>query len=99
MEATDDEGLPLFPASPEGVPRMNHLPTVKASIHYWDAVRARASSLDDLPRYRVAAALIETYEAAHQELVNAGRAAEPKAAPRQGRVRLRRETTRDGTTG
>jgi hypothetical protein len=99
MEATDDDGLPQFPESPEGVPRMTHLPTVKACIQYWEAIRARASALDDLPRSRVAAALIEGFVAAHQDLSKADRTPEPKTTARQGRVRLSREPSRDDKAG
>ena len=58
MEEIDDDGLPQFPLSPDGVRRMEHLPTVKSSIQYWEAIRAHASDLEDFPRCRVAAALV-----------------------------------------
>ena len=42
MEDKGNERLPQFPSSPDGVSRMEHLPTVEASIRYWEAVRVDA---------------------------------------------------------
>ena len=51
MPARDVERLPPFPQPPAGVARLEHLPTVEASIRYWEAIRVQAiRSRDPAPR-------------------------------------------------
>jgi hypothetical protein len=77
MSARDVDGLPPYPDSPLGVPRVEHLPTVEASILYWDAMRHEAARTQDLAGYRTAVGLRLSYEAARRELIkspkNSGR--------------------------
>ena len=65
--------LPPFPATPRGVPRLKHLPTIEASLRYWQSVRSRAVADDDPDVARTAAGLWLSYEAARQELIEAER--------------------------
>ena len=46
MDEEGDERLPQFPKSPDGIARLEHLPTVDASIRYWEAVRLHAIRAD-----------------------------------------------------
>jgi hypothetical protein len=77
MRSGDTDGLPPFPPSPSSVPRRDHLPTVEASIRYWDAVRVRALRSGDDDRVRTATALKLSYEEAHRELTARGKTNRP----------------------
>jgi hypothetical protein len=61
------ESLP-FPQPPPGIARLDHLPTVEASIRYWGAVRLRAIQSQDHDLERTALGLRLSYEAARQAL-------------------------------
>jgi hypothetical protein len=65
------DSLPPFPGTPPGVPRLKHLPTVEASLRYWEDVHSRAVADDDPDVARTAAGLWLSYEAARQELIEA----------------------------
>jgi hypothetical protein len=69
MQNREHNSLPPFPVTPRGVPRRGHLPTVEASLCYWEAVRSRAVADDDLEVARTATGLWLSYEAARQELI------------------------------
>ena len=71
MPGRDVEGLPPFPQPPPGTPRMEHRPTVDASIRYWEAVRDRAITARDHARERTAMSLRRSYEAVLLALTNA----------------------------
>jgi hypothetical protein len=71
MPGRDVEGLPSFPQPPPGTPRMEHLPTVEASIRYWEAVRDRAIRARDHARELTAMGLRRSYEAALAALTKA----------------------------
>jgi hypothetical protein len=55
---------------------MQHLPTVEASIRYWEAVRLEAAQQDDPGRERTATSLKLSYEATRRELLKGARAAD-----------------------
>jgi hypothetical protein len=80
---TEDAGLPPFPVAPPGVPRMQHLPTVEASLEYWEAVRARAIRSLNRRLERTAAGLRYSYEAARAAL----KREEPPPRPSRGKSR------------
>ena len=65
--------LPPFPATPRGVPRLKHLPTIEASLRYWQSVRSRAVADHDHDVERTAAGLWLSYEVARRELIAAER--------------------------
>jgi hypothetical protein len=67
----DSEGLPPYPQPPPGIPRMQHLQTVKASIRYWEAVRVRAIRSRDNALEWTAEGLQSSYEAALAALAKA----------------------------
>ena len=71
MEKQGDERLPQFPSSPDGIARMEHLPTVEASIRYWEAVRVYAIETRQPALELTAVGLRSSYEQALQELTNA----------------------------
>jgi len=71
MPARRVEGLPPFPEAPSGVPRMEHLPTIEASIRYWEAIRLLAIRSRDPALKRTATGLKLTYEAARNQLTQA----------------------------
>ena len=73
MQDRELDSLPPFPVTPPGVPRLGHLPTVEASLRYWEAVHSRAVADDDHDVERTAAGLWLSYEAARQELIEAER--------------------------
>ena len=73
MQNRDLDSLPPFPETPQGVPRLGHLPTVEASLRYWEAVHSRAVADDDQDVERTAAGLWLSYEAARRELIEAER--------------------------
>ncbi len=81
MPNRDVEGLPQYPAPPPGIPRMKHLPTVEASISYWEAVRRHAIRFHDRGLERTATALRLAYEAARAELTKQ----KPPPSPRRGK--------------
>jgi hypothetical protein len=95
-----NERLPQFPSSPEGIARMEHLPTVEASIRYWEAVRVYAIETRQPALELTAIGLRSSYERALQELTNAEQSQKKKAPPcaRRGRLQpepLRRNLTED----
>ena len=71
MQNRDLDSLPPFPVTPPGVPRLGHLPTVEASLRYWEAVHSRAVAEDDPDVARTATGLWLSYEAARRELIAA----------------------------
>jgi hypothetical protein len=73
MPARDVEGLPLYPHAPPGKSRLDHRPTIEASIRYWEAVRARAKRAHNAPLERTAAGLRRSYEALWIEAARAER--------------------------
>jgi hypothetical protein len=75
----DSDGLPPYPQPPPGIPRMQHLPTVQASIRYWEAVRARATRSRDHALEWTAKGLQRSYEAALAAL----RKAKPPNGPKR----------------
>jgi len=72
MRTGDTGSLPPFPPSPSDVPRRQHLPTVEASIHYWEAVRVRALRTGDHDLAETATGLKLSYEDARRELTTRG---------------------------
>ena len=73
MQDRELNGLPPFPVAPRGVPRWGHLPTIEASLRYWQTVRSRAVADHDPDLARTAAGLWHSYEAARRELIEAER--------------------------
>ena len=71
MQNRELNSLPPFPATPRGVPRLKHLPTIEASLRYWQSVRSRAVADDDHDLARTATGLWLSYEAARRELIEA----------------------------
>jgi hypothetical protein len=69
MQSHDVNGLPFFPTPPAGILRRGHLPTVAASLRYWEAVRRRAIRAGDRGLERTATGLRLSYEAARRELI------------------------------
>jgi hypothetical protein len=63
------ESRPPYPQPPPGRARLSHLPTVEASIRYWEAVRVRASRSHNPDLTRTAMGLRLSYEAARRELL------------------------------
>jgi hypothetical protein len=98
VEDNGNEGQPQFPSSPDGISRMEHLPTVEASIRYWEAVRVHAIEASQPALELTAMALRDSYEQARRELTNAEQSQNKKAPPRARRGRLPPEPSRDGTT-
>ncbi len=84
MEDESTERLPEFPSPPDGIARMEHLPTVEASIRYWEAVGAHAIRTGQPDLEWTATALRSSYEQARQELLDAERS-QKKSAPRRAR--------------
>ncbi len=91
MKEHGDERLAQFPSSPDGIARMEHLPTVEASIRYWEAVRVDAIKRRQPVLELTALGLRSSYEQALQELTNADQSQKKKAPPRARRGRLQRE--------
>jgi hypothetical protein len=97
----DEEGnerLPEFPTPPEGIARLEHLPTVEASIRYWEAVRVQAIRAGQLALELTAMGLRSSYEAVHQELANAERSQKTSSPPIARRSRLPSAPSRNITT-
>ena len=76
-----NDGLPQFPSSPGGLARMKHLPTVEASIHYWEAVRVHAVRACNSALEWTAISLRSSYEHAREELRKAEPPQKTMAAP------------------
>jgi hypothetical protein len=98
VEDDRTERSPQFPSSPDGIPRMQHLPTVEASIRYWEAVRVHAIREGQPSLESTAMGLRCSYEQARQELTNAERSQKKNGPPRGRRGRLPPEPSRDDTT-
>ena len=81
------ESLP-YPQPPPGLARQDHLPTVEASIVFWEAVRDGAIRADNLDLERTAEGLRLSYEAARQALL--------KSIPTPPRRRRDRKDVRPG---
>lgn len=81
MSSKDAGGLPPYPTPPPGVSRLDHLPTVEASIRYWEAVEARATRVHNDPLLRIAAGLKSSYEAARAALLRAASGASKQPPP------------------
>jgi len=73
MQSGDTDSLPPFPPSPSDIPRRKHLPTVEASIRYWEAVRVRALRAGDQGPAETATGLRLSYEDARRELTTRGK--------------------------
>lgn len=88
MDDECDGALPNFPGSPEGIPRMEHPPTVEASIRYWEAVRVYAIRVTDSALARTALGLRSEYEDAWRELTKSvsPRQVTAKSTSRRGRL-------------
>jgi hypothetical protein len=80
------ENRPNYPQPPPGIARLNHLPTVEASIRYWEAVRIRAIRSRNRALERTALGLRLSYEAARHGLLQA-RPTPPRSRPGPGDVR------------
>jgi hypothetical protein len=98
MEDRGNERLPQFPSPPDGIARMEHLPTVEASIRYWKAVRVHAIKTRQPALEWTAMALQDSYEQARQELTNAERSQKKNAPLRARRGRLVSEPWCDDST-
>ena len=98
MQDNGNEQLPQFPSAPDGIARMEHLPTVEASICYWEAVRVHAIRAGQPDLELTAMALRCSYEQARQELTKAERSQEMKAAPRARPSRSQPKPSRGRTT-
>ncbi len=96
MENVGDGALPQFPAPPDGVARMEHLPTVEASIRYWEAVRVHASRTRQPQLEWTAMALRDSYMQVREALTNAEQSQQESTPLRARRGRLPRESSRDG---
>ena len=79
-------GYPLYPEPPPGIARLHHLPTVEASIRYWEAVRVRAIRSRNPELERTAMGLRLSYEGARKMLLQA-RPTPPRRRPGRGDVR------------
>ena len=73
MQNRDLNSLPPFPVAPRGVARWGHLPTIEASLHYWQSVRSRAVTAHNPDVARTATGLWLSYEAARRALIEAER--------------------------
>jgi hypothetical protein len=80
--------LPPFPSSPEGVARMEHMPTIEACIRYWEAIRSHAIQTRDPALEFIAIGLRAAYEEARHELTKAKPVNKTNAAPHARRGRL-----------
>ena len=98
MEDESIERLPQFPSPPDGVARMEHLPTVEASIQYWEAIRVHAILTNQAALEWTADALRCSYEQARQELMDADQSQTKKAPRRTRRDRLPPEPSRADKT-
>ena len=98
MENDGNEHLPQFPAPPDGIARMEHLPTVEASIRYWDAVRLHAIRVHEPALELTAMALRDSYEQARRELTDGEQPHKGNAPLRARRGRLPRNPSEDGRT-
>ena len=98
MEDDGNERLPQFPSSPDGIARMEHLPTVEASIRYWEAVRIHAIRVGEPALELTAIGLRSSYEKVRQELTNAERSQKRDAPPRARRGRLAPVPSPDAAT-
>jgi hypothetical protein len=98
VEDESDGRLPQFPSSPDGIARMEHLPTVEASIRYWEAVRVEAMRARQPELELTAMGLRCSYEQARQELMNAERSQTKISPQRARRNRLPAEPSRADTT-
>ncbi len=83
-----DDSLPPFPSSPEGVGRMEHLPTVEACIRYWEAMRVYAIQAQNPALEWTDRSLRSSYEHAHEQLKQAAPLRETKVAVRAGLTRI-----------
>jgi hypothetical protein len=77
---------------------MEHLPTVEASIRYWEAVRVQACRAGQPELELTAMALRCSYEQARQELTNPERSQKKNAPPRSRSGRLTHGSSREGVT-
>jgi hypothetical protein len=64
---------PEFPRSPDGVVRLEHLPTVDRCIEYWTSVHEEAVDVEDVALALTARSLLEVFEAARHRLQNSRR--------------------------
>ena len=98
MEDKGNERQPQFPSSPVGIARLEHLPTVEASIRYWEAIRELAISARQPALEWIAMGLRESYQQVRQKLTNAERSQKENAPPRARRGRLLRAPSHEDTT-
>jgi hypothetical protein len=82
MLTEENETHPPYPQPPPGIARLEHLPTVEASIAYWEVVRVGAIRSCSPDLERTAEGLRLSYEAARQVLLKAS-----PTPPRSRRVR------------
>jgi hypothetical protein len=79
VEDKGTDRLPQFPSTPDGVGRMEHLPTIEACIRYWDAVRVSAIRTGERALILTAMGLLSSFEQARQELLKPERSEHPPA--------------------
>ena len=80
MENEGSDVVPPFPPSPDGVARLQDLPTVEACIRYWDAISRRAWEIGDDSLLETASGLKESFEELRAELSKAVQPEERKKA-------------------
>jgi hypothetical protein len=76
MKDQDLDDRRPFPLPPLVALRSEHLPTIEASIGYWESVRARALADGDHGLVRTATGLRLSHEAARQKQLEVGRTAD-----------------------
>lgn len=80
MSYKEAGGLPPYPQPPPQIARLDHLPTVEASIRYWEAIEARAARASNYALKQTAAGLRLSYEAARLKLLKAASAGAKRPA-------------------
>ncbi len=98
MQDEGDDCLPQFPSPPDGISRMEHLPTVEASIRYWEAVRVHAIQAGQPALELTAIGLLSSYEQVRRELTSTEQSQKKHAPPRARRGRLPPEPSRVDST-
>jgi hypothetical protein len=87
VDTDGNEVLPPFPPSPDGVDRLQHLPTVEAAIVYWEAVSRYAWDVGDDSLLETANGLKKSYEDARTELSKVEQPQPRKPARRSRKAR------------
>ncbi len=70
MASKDVKGYPQYPKPPPGTARRDHLPTVEASVLYWEAIRDSAIAGRDDRLARTADGLRMSYMAIRRDLLS-----------------------------